>query len=85
MQKNIIVKQHETAKINEILANTKTIQIQTNPANAQIQIDGKNIGVSPINYEFKIDNNYNIKINKENYKQLNEIIFIRKCKQITDL
>ena len=76
LQKNIIVKQHETAKINEILANTKTIQIQTNPANAQIQIDGKNIGVSPINYEFKIDNNYNIKINKENYKQLNEIIFI---------
>ena len=76
LQKNIIVKQHETAKINEILANTKTIQIQTNPANAQIQIDSKNIGVSPINYEFKIDNNYNIKINKENYKQLNEIIFI---------
>ena len=76
LQKNIIVKQHETAKINEILANTKTIQIQTNPANAQIQIDGKNIGVSPINYEFKIDNNYNIKINKENYKQLNETIFI---------
>ena len=76
LQKNIIVKQHETAKINEILTNTKTIQIQTNPANAQIQIDGKNIGVSPINYEFKIDNNYNIKINKENYKQLNETIFI---------
>ena len=76
LQKNIIVKQHETAKINEILANTKTIQIQTNPANAQIQIDGKNIGVSPIKYSVDLQKNYTLTITKNGYKSLTKQISI---------
>ena len=77
LQKNIIVKQHETAKINEILANTKTIQIQTNPANAQIQIDGKNIGVSPIQYSVDLQKNYTLTITKNGYKSLTKQITIK--------
>ena len=76
LQKNIIVKQHETAKINEILANTKTIQIQTNPTNAQIQIDGKNIGVSPIQYNVDLQKNYTLTITKNGYKSLTKQISI---------
>ena len=76
LQKNIIVKQHETAKINEILTNTKTIQIQTNPANAQIQIDGKNIGVSPIQYSVDLQKNYTLTITKNGYKSLTKQINI---------
>ena len=60
LQKNIIVKQDETAKINEILNNTKTIQIQTiqtNIVNAPIQTKN-NTSIFGINFGYMISDIY---------------------------
>ena len=76
IKKQIEIKDGETTKIFEKLIAGITIPIITEPSNASIEIDGIYLGISPISYKFTIGKNYNIKITKENYKQINETIFI---------
>ena len=76
IKKQIEIKEGETTKIFEKLIAGITIPIITEPSNASIEIDGIYLGISPISYKFTIGKNYNIKINKENYKPINETIFI---------
>ena len=76
IKKQIEIKDGETTKIFEKLIAGITIPIITEPSNASIEIDGIYLGISPISYKFTIGKNYNIKINKENYKPINETIFI---------
>ena len=76
IKKQIEIKEGETTKIFEKLIAGITIPIITEPSNATIEIDGIYLGISPISYKFTIGKNYNIKITKENYKPINETIFI---------
>ena len=76
IKKQIEIKDGETTKIFEKLIAGITIPIITEPSNASIEIDGIYLGISPISYKFIIGKNYNIKITKENYKPINETIFI---------
>ena len=76
IKKQIEIKDGETTKIFEKLIAGITIPIITEPSNTSIEIDGIYLGISPINYKFTIGKNYNIKITKENYKPINETIFI---------
>ena len=76
IKKQIEIKDGETTKIFEKLIAGITIPIITEPSNATIEIDGIYLGISPISYKFTIGKNYNIKITKENYKPINETIFI---------
>ena len=76
IKKLIEIKEGETNKVIEKLIAGITIPIITEPSNASIEIDGIYLGISPISYKFTIGKNYNIKITKENYKPINETIFI---------
>ena len=76
IKKQIEIKEGETTKIFEKLIAGITIPIITEPSNASIEIDGIYLGISPISYKFTMGKNYNIKITKENYKPINETIFI---------
>ena len=76
IKKQIEIKDGETTKIFEKLIAGITIPIITEPSNASIEIDGIYLGISPISYKFTMGKNYNIKITKENYKPINETIFI---------
>ena len=76
IKKQIEIKDGETTKIFEKLIAGITIPIITEPSNATIEIDGIYLGISPISYKFTMGKNYNIKITKENYKPINETIFI---------
>ena len=76
IKKLIEIKEGETNKVIEKLIAGITIPIITEPSNASIEIDGIYLGISPISYKFTIGKNYNIKITKENYKPLNETVFI---------
>ena len=76
IKKQIEIKDGETTKIFEKLIAGITIPIITEPSNASIEIDGIYLGISPISYKFTIGKNYNIKITKENYKPINETVFV---------
>ena len=76
IKKLIEIKEGETNKVIEKLIAGITIPIITEPSNASIEIDGIYLGISPISYKFTMGKNYNIKITKENYKPINETIFI---------
>ena len=76
IKKQIEIKEGETNKVIEKLIAGITIPIITEPSNASIEIDGIYLGISPISYKFTMGKNYNIKITKENYKPINETIFI---------
>ena len=76
IKKQIEIKDGETTKIFEKLIAGITIPIITEPSNASIEIDGIYLGISPISYKFTMGKNYNIKITKENYKPINENVYI---------
>ena len=54
LKKNITVLDEQTTKINETLINTKKINISTQPSGEMIIINDKNMGISPLLYEFNL-------------------------------
>ncbi len=72
-QKSILIKESQVVVINETLPNEVKIKINSNPENAQVLIDGKILGNTPIIYN-KVKDIEKITLVKKGYKRYSETI-----------